>query len=724
MPEDREFKYKALLSYSHADTDWAKRLHVGLEKFNIDRDLIGRETETGRIPQSLHPIFRDRDEFTAGYALTEQTIAALNASAALIVVCSPSAAQSHYVNEEVRRFKASCKNRPIIPFIVEGAPGNTKIECFPPALRFAVNADGTITGEATELVAADPRREGDGWQLALAKVVARLLGLTTDEVFQRAERSHRKRRTFQIAAGLVLVGLLLSGALLAWANYEKQASLAEIEALLAKYSTTGETRGELTKQNLTEALSAIVQGAATDPRYKQSLDLLKAGRAAEAEPLLQIVAEELAARAGRIGKEASAAYRHLGAIAGLRDPKRSLDAYTKAVELNPDDPDSLYWNGYLNLLAGDLGRGERLLSRLMVVSLKIGSMRDLYRAHLRLGEIDMARGNLSGSMDHHAKALSICEHAVATNPGNAEWQQDHSVSLEKIGDVFQAQGNLQASLENYKASFAIADVLAQAQPANAERQRDLSVSYNKVGDVLRAQGNLPASLDNYKASFTIRDRLAKADPGHAGWQRDLSVSYEKIGETLEAQHNLSAALSSFEASLAIRESLARIDPTNAGWQRDISVSQEKIGDVLQSRRDFAVALERFKIALGIRELLAIADPGNAGWQRDISVSHNKIGDLLLVHGDLHGALSSFENSLVIRQRLAKTDPENSGRQVDVSLCHVRLGQVSISLGDKIEALHQYRAARQILLPIVERSGHPLWASYLRDIDADIKALRE
>ena len=102
MAEPVAFKYRAFISYSHADTAWAKWLHRALEGFRIDKDLAGRETATGIVPKSLRPIFRDRDEFTAGHALTDQTQAALHASHALIAICSPSAAKSAYVNEKIR----------------------------------------------------------------------------------------------------------------------------------------------------------------------------------------------------------------------------------------------------------------------------------------------------------------------------------------------------------------------------------------------------------------------------------------------------------------------------------------------------------------------------------------------------------------------------------------------------------------------------------------------
>lgn len=94
MAEPVPLKYRAFISYSHADASWAKWLHRSLENFRIDKDFAGRETTTGTIPKSLRPIFRDRDDFTAGHTLSEQTLAALDASAS---------AKSR-VDEEMRLF--------------------------------------------------------------------------------------------------------------------------------------------------------------------------------------------------------------------------------------------------------------------------------------------------------------------------------------------------------------------------------------------------------------------------------------------------------------------------------------------------------------------------------------------------------------------------------------------------------------------------------------------
>jgi len=211
-------KYRAFISYSHVDANWAKWLHRALESFSIDKDLVDRETTRGTIPKALRPIFRDRDDFTAGHTLTEHTLAALDASRALIVICSPSSAKSPYVNEEIRLFKTRHPDRPVIPLIVVGKPGDPELECFPPPLQFKLDAKGRITKRPVEILAADAREEGDGKNLALAKVIAGLLGLSSDDVFRRAERERRavarRRRRLQALVGVLFAGIVIG--LLAW----------------------------------------------------------------------------------------------------------------------------------------------------------------------------------------------------------------------------------------------------------------------------------------------------------------------------------------------------------------------------------------------------------------------------------------------------------------------------------------------------------------------------
>jgi formylglycine-generating enzyme required for sulfatase activity len=227
------FKYRAFLSYSHADSGVAKRVHSRLEGFHIDKDLVGRNTPAGPIPTALRPIFRDRNEFDAGGSLAEQSIIALDDSAALIVLASPNAARSKFVNEELRQFKLRHPDRPVIPLIIDGEPGNPEKECFPPALRLAVAEDGSITDKPIDVLAADLQEKGDGFELALAKVVARLLPLPPDEVYRRTERERRiqRRRTRRMHA---LIYILLIGSIAGLVGWINQ---AEIKAQINWFKT-------------------------------------------------------------------------------------------------------------------------------------------------------------------------------------------------------------------------------------------------------------------------------------------------------------------------------------------------------------------------------------------------------------------------------------------------------------------------------------------------------
>jgi tetratricopeptide (TPR) repeat protein len=166
--------------------------------------------------------------------------------------------------------------------------------------------------------------------------------------------------------------------------------------------------------------------------------------------------------------------------------------------------------------------------------------------------------------------------------------------LNRIGDVQLKKGDLPAALTSYEAGLAIAERLAKSDPGNASWQRDLSVSLNRIGDVQMALGDSPAALPSYEAGLAIAERLAKSDPGNASWQRDLSVSLNRIGDVQLKKGDLPAALTSYEAGLAIAERLAKSDPGNAQWQDDLQVVIGGIGSLayqLVLARDFARALD-------------------------------------------------------------------------------------------------------------------------------------
>jgi hypothetical protein len=103
-----------------------------------------------------------------------------------------------------------------------------------------------------------------------------------------------------------------------------------------------------------------------------------------------------------------------------------------------------------------------------------------------------------------------------------------SVSFNKVGDVQVAQGNLPAALTSYQASFAIADRLAKSDPGNAGWQRDLSVSYARLASAYLKTEQSMKPRKAFSAGRDIVARLVTQFPDWSQWKRDLSWFDQQI----------------------------------------------------------------------------------------------------------------------------------------------------------------------------------------------------
>ena len=117
-----EVRYWAFLSYRHANRQDAERLHHALEEYRIPARLAGRLGPSGAVPRRLHPIFRDRDELTASGQIGAVVEAALGASRALSVLCSPAAAASPWVDAEILAFQRLQPRTPVLCVLLGGEP--------------------------------------------------------------------------------------------------------------------------------------------------------------------------------------------------------------------------------------------------------------------------------------------------------------------------------------------------------------------------------------------------------------------------------------------------------------------------------------------------------------------------------------------------------------------------------------------------------------------------
>jgi tetratricopeptide (TPR) repeat protein len=167
---------------------------------------------------------------------------------------------------------------------------------------------------------------------------------------------------------------------------QKDAQIAALTKMLLDKSPVAAGPGA--QQAVGAAVQSIAQGAAEGhPRLQEALDLLKENKIAEATQLLNAVAEDKTSQAERDRKEAAIAYRNLGAIAGLRDPKAAREAYARAVALDPENAEGLYWDGWFQLDAKNLATAEKSYRALLQLAGKGASEDQIFWARTGLGDI-------------------------------------------------------------------------------------------------------------------------------------------------------------------------------------------------------------------------------------------------------------------------------------------------------------------------------------------------
>jgi hypothetical protein len=96
------------------------------------------------------------------------------------------------------------------------------------------------------------------------------------------------------------------------------------------------------------------------------------------------------------------------------------------------------------------------------------------------------------------------------------------VSYIKVGDSLVAQRNLPEALTLYRDSLAIAERLAKSDPGNAGWQRDLSMSHRALAVALQQYEHEQEARDHLAAGRAISAQLVQQYPAWAECKRDLA----------------------------------------------------------------------------------------------------------------------------------------------------------------------------------------------------------
>ena len=379
--------YAAFVSYSHADERFARWLHRQLETYRVPKHLV---VSDGEDRNRIGRIFRDRDDLPAANDLSAIVQAALASSEALIVICSPAAAQSRWVNREIEVFRDLYPDRPVLAAIVAGEPGEEASEqnCYPPALR-RPRADGGYD----EPAGADFRPGKDGKRTGVVKLVAGLLGLPLDQILQRDLQRRQRRVTAVTVVTSALALIMTSLSLLAMsARSEAEHRKAEAEDLIEFMLT--DLKAQLQPVGRLDVLDSVgekvIEYYSAQPSREMTADSL--GRSARARHLLAEI--ELAQGDLEAARSYSTSAYEATRVILERDPTEPARIY--------EHSQSSFWLGYFAFLGGELeAAGDRwdeyrqLTEQLVEIDpTNLEWLNEAGHARNNYGIVQMRRGNL------------------------------------------------------------------------------------------------------------------------------------------------------------------------------------------------------------------------------------------------------------------------------------------------------------------------------------------
>ncbi|MFV8816568.1 TIR domain-containing protein [Haliea sp. E17] len=654
-------KYYAFISYSHRDRRWADWLHRGLETFRLPRRM---RAHSGRaLPARLTPIFRDREELASAADLGARVEQALADSDALIVICSPDAARSRWVNQEVLEFKRLGREERIFCLLVAGEPGASEIagredeECFVPALRFALEADGELGERSIEPIAADLRPGGDGRSSARLKLIAGLLEVGYDELRQR-ELKRRYRRLLAISAGLLL-GMLLTGwlavnAVLARQDAERNREKAE--------ELIGFMLGDLTR-NLRAVGRLDVFDAIGDEalQYFESLteqDLTSRTLAQRAEALALI---------GEIAIDRSHLEEAVRAFSESVEQARALS------QREPAEPrwllqlaSSELWLGLAHWQQGDLEKGLAHFRQSLAVA---NSAADLSPdnlqvlnvqsgAHNNIAQVLERRGDLKGARNEYQTVLSLQQRVLALDPDNPEWKIELGFAFNTLGKVELQLGHLQVAREHYRQDLALKREVLASNPQHRLWQRYLAMSEAHMAELAEFMGDVDGAIDYNEHALDLDSELVEQEPEHVGRRRSLASLQVRRGRLARLQGDLQAAASLQEGALRDLATLAASDSSDYGNIHAMAGARLALADTLAAQGLGEGAITAVRTAITELHALAQRDQSNVQAGIDLAAGEIALARLLDATGDTDRAQTLFTSALArIDSNSPKSDPQ-------------------------------------------------------------------
>ena len=651
------YKYKAFISYSHADEKWASWLHKALESYRPPKQIVGRQTPMGEIPARFAPVFRDREELATSTSLGDTLTEALRASACQIVLCSPNAAKSRWTNEEILAFKRLGKADRIFALIIDGEPGasdnpeTADQECFPPALIYELGEDNELSEIRTEPIAADARPGKDPKQAAKLKLLAGMLGVGFDDLRQR-EVQRRQRRLMALAAaslvGMAITSGLAVTAYLARIEAEEQRAIAEREAETAR-QTTDFMVGLFEVSDPSESLGESITAKEILDKGVERID----SELAEQPEIQATLMDTMGTVYTSLGLYSTA----VPLVTKSLDRRRTIFG-----DEHPLVAQSLNHLGEVQALRAEYGEAEKNLREALAVRRDVlgNDAPEVAETLIQLAYVLTEKADYAGAESLIRESLEIRRNVFGDS------HPDVADSLEQLGLNAFDQGDLDQSIT------LLQQAVAMRREMHGERHPDLFEAINNLAFVTDSTGNAEETEALLLEALAMARRLYDEDsPAVATALSNMAYIYHVQGKYEEAE-------SMYEELIALRRSML------GERHDDVATLLHNLAFLYYEKGEIDRALVTGREALVMRREV-LGDQHN-----EVAQSLDSIALWSMEGGDLQTAESLLREAIEIKIAV------HGGEHQDVADSLTLLASCLVEQGQFDEAYEHASAARQTL----------------------------
>jgi tetratricopeptide (TPR) repeat protein len=434
--------YDAFVSYSHAKD---KRIAAALQSVV---QKLGKPWYRRRALR----VFRDDTSLSATPHLWPTIEQALAQSRFLILLASPEAAASQWVDKEVAYWLEKKSADTLLIAVTSGAlswddAANDFVRHddtpLPPALKGCFAAEPKWVDLTAYRDGAD---KGDAKFTELAAdFAAAVRGMPKEDLLSQEVKQQRRALRLAFSAAALLLVLAVG------------ATTAGILAYRAQQEAVAQrNRAEQTLAAATETANGLV------------FDLAQRFRDAVGVPAALI--NDILDRAIALQKQLTAS--------GQTTPELRR---SEAAALEESVDTLLAIGDTAGALTAAEGARQIFEALLTNNSANTGSQSDLSLSYEKVGNVLVAAGQREEALAAYQKSLAIRQQLADSDKDNAEWQGDLSIAYNKIADVQAAQGQVTGSLASYRSALAILAALIERDKDNEDWRQDLAYSVQGIG---------------------------------------------------------------------------------------------------------------------------------------------------------------------------------------------------------------------------------------------------